>query len=56
MRPNVILHNALSLDGRITGFPVDLGLYYQVASSWKEDVTLAGCDTLLAAWSGSGMT
>jgi 2,5-diamino-6-(ribosylamino)-4(3H)-pyrimidinone 5'-phosphate reductase len=48
MRPRVILHNAVSLDGRVTGFFVDLGIYYRLASHWGEDVTLAGCDTLLA--------
>jgi 2,5-diamino-6-(ribosylamino)-4(3H)-pyrimidinone 5'-phosphate reductase len=47
MRPYVILHNAVSLDGYVTGFDVDLGLYYELASTWEEDATLAGCDTLL---------
>jgi 2,5-diamino-6-(ribosylamino)-4(3H)-pyrimidinone 5'-phosphate reductase len=49
MLPRVILHNAVSVDGRIDGFPVDIGLYYQLAAGWKEDATLVGCDTLLAA-------
>ena len=47
MRPYVILHNAVNLDGYVTGFDVDLGLYYELSSSWEEDATLAGCDTLL---------
>jgi hypothetical protein len=26
-RPRVIIHNTISLDGQLTGFPVDLGLH-----------------------------
>lgn len=48
-RPQVILFNAVSLDGRTTGFEVDLGLFYGIAQGFGEDATLAGCDTLLAA-------
>lgn len=47
MLPRVILHNAVSLDGRTDGFPIDLVQYYDLAASWKEDATLAGSDTLL---------
>lgn len=49
MLPRVILHNAVSLDGRIDGFPIDLFQYYELAASWKEDATLAGSDTFLKA-------
>jgi len=49
MRPRVILHNAISLDGRLDGFPVDLQQYYELAGIWKEDATLAGSDTMLKA-------
>jgi 2,5-diamino-6-(ribosylamino)-4(3H)-pyrimidinone 5'-phosphate reductase len=49
MLPQVILHNAVSLDGKIDGFSIDLGQYYQLATSWNEDVTLAGADTILKA-------
>ena len=49
MLPKVILHNAVSLDGRIDGFPIDLFQYYELAASWKEDATLAGTDTFLKA-------
>lgn len=49
MLPRVILHNAVSLDGRIDGFPVDLYQYYELAATWKEDATLAGSDTFLKA-------
>jgi 2,5-diamino-6-(ribosylamino)-4(3H)-pyrimidinone 5'-phosphate reductase len=49
MLPRLILHNAVSLDGRIDGFPVDLCQYYGLVATWKEDATLAGSDTFLKA-------
>jgi 2,5-diamino-6-(ribosylamino)-4(3H)-pyrimidinone 5'-phosphate reductase len=44
--PRVILHNAVSLDGRITGFEPDIGLFYRLAGTWAEDATLAGSETV----------
>jgi 2,5-diamino-6-(ribosylamino)-4(3H)-pyrimidinone 5'-phosphate reductase len=52
MKPKIIIHNAVSLDGRITGFEVDMGRYYSLASTWKEDATLCGSGTILAAPEG----
>ncbi len=52
MRPRVIVHNAVSLDGKITGFEVDMGRYYLLASTWKEAATLCGSGTILAAPEG----
>jgi 2,5-diamino-6-(ribosylamino)-4(3H)-pyrimidinone 5'-phosphate reductase len=49
MLPRVIVFNAVSLDGRTTGFPVDLGQFYGLASHWKEDATLVGAGTVLAS-------
>jgi 2,5-diamino-6-(ribosylamino)-4(3H)-pyrimidinone 5'-phosphate reductase len=49
MMPRVILYTAVSLDGRTTGFSVDMGLFYSLAQQWGEDATLVGCDTLLNA-------
>ena len=49
MLPRVILHNAVSLDGRIDDFSVDLQQYYDLAATWKEDATLAGSGTFLKA-------
>jgi len=49
MLPRVILHNAISLDGRMNGFPADLGQFYELAARWKEDATMAGADTILKA-------
>ena len=47
MLPKVILHNAVSVDGRMDWITPDLGLFYELAGRWQEDATLAGCDTLL---------
>jgi hypothetical protein len=32
-RPRVIIHNLISLDGRLDGFPADAGLYYEMCSA-----------------------
>jgi 2,5-diamino-6-(ribosylamino)-4(3H)-pyrimidinone 5'-phosphate reductase len=50
MKPKVILYNAVSLDARIDWLPLDIGLYYSIVPRWKEDATLAGCETLLEPW------
>lgn len=47
-RPHVVAHVAVSLDGATTGFAPDIGLFYELAAAWEEDVTLAGADTILA--------
>ena len=47
-RPYVVAHLAVSADGATTGFAVDVGAYYALVSTWKEDVTLTGADTILA--------
>jgi 2,5-diamino-6-(ribosylamino)-4(3H)-pyrimidinone 5'-phosphate reductase len=47
MLPRLIVHNAVSLDSRIEGFPADVGLYYELAERWRVDAHLAGCDTML---------
>jgi 2,5-diamino-6-(ribosylamino)-4(3H)-pyrimidinone 5'-phosphate reductase len=47
-RPYVVVHVAVSVDGATTGFEVDLQRYYSYAGTWREDVTLAGADTILA--------
>lgn len=48
-RPKVIVYNAISVNGRNTGFDVDMGVYYGLVGTWKEDVTLVGSGTILAA-------
>ena len=47
-RPRVVAHTAVSLEGATTGFTPDVGLFYELASTWHEDITLAGADTILA--------
>lgn len=49
MRPYVIVHSALSLDGRTDRFMGDMGLYYEIAAKMEPDATLTGSDTLLMA-------
>ncbi len=49
MKPRVIVFSAVSLDGRTDGFTPDVGLFYEQIPRWREDATLAGCDTLLHA-------
>ncbi|MHB0867857.1 MAG: hypothetical protein ACYC5J_00150 [Chloroflexota bacterium] len=47
MLPRVILHDAVSVDGRIDGFTPNLEQYYGLVATWKEDATLAGSETIL---------
>ncbi|TYB68865.1 RibD family protein [Nonomuraea sp. PA05] len=47
-RPYVVAHVAVSVDGATTGFQPDVTRFYQLAQTWKEDLTLAGADTILA--------
>jgi 2,5-diamino-6-(ribosylamino)-4(3H)-pyrimidinone 5'-phosphate reductase len=49
MLPRVILHNAVSVDGRMDWFAPDIGLFYELISRWKEDATLVGSNTILNA-------
>lgn len=46
MLPRVVLHNAVSVDGRIDGFTPDIGQFYELAARWQEDATLAGSHTI----------
>jgi 2,5-diamino-6-(ribosylamino)-4(3H)-pyrimidinone 5'-phosphate reductase len=47
MLPRVILHNAISLDGRFDWFMPNMGLFYELAPRWNEDATLVGSETIL---------
>jgi 2,5-diamino-6-(ribosylamino)-4(3H)-pyrimidinone 5'-phosphate reductase len=46
MLPRIILHNTVSLDGRIDWFNPDVGLHYELASRWNFDAHLAGSNTI----------
>jgi 2,5-diamino-6-(ribosylamino)-4(3H)-pyrimidinone 5'-phosphate reductase len=49
MMPRVVLHNAVSADGRIDWFGPDIGLYYELASIWGADAVLSGSETIRIA-------
>ena len=49
MQPRVITYNAVSADGRFDWFTPDIGRFYSLVPTWKEDITLVGSNTLLAA-------
>lgn len=44
----MVAHIAIALDGVTTGFTPAIGRFYALAATWREDVTLAGADTILA--------
>jgi 2,5-diamino-6-(ribosylamino)-4(3H)-pyrimidinone 5'-phosphate reductase len=50
MLPRVVIHNAVSVDGRTDWFTANIEKFYDLTSKWEEDATLAGSDTLLAAY------
>jgi 2,5-diamino-6-(ribosylamino)-4(3H)-pyrimidinone 5'-phosphate reductase len=49
MRPCIILSNAISPNGSLTGYGVDYGVYYPLLLSYHPDAVLVGADTVLAA-------
>jgi 2,5-diamino-6-(ribosylamino)-4(3H)-pyrimidinone 5'-phosphate reductase len=49
MKPHVVLHIEVSVDGRIDGFKPHMELFYELIPRWAEEATLAGADTILAA-------
>lgn len=46
MRPKVILHNSISLDGSLTSFEPNMQLHYQIAGWYKPDAHLIGSNTI----------
>lgn len=52
MRPRVIVHNGVSVNGMLTGFEVEMGLYYRLAGLLRCEADLVGADTILAAPEG----
>jgi len=49
MLPKIIIHNAVSVDGRIDGFEADMGQYYGLANRWRAEAMLSGTGTMLSA-------
>jgi 2,5-diamino-6-(ribosylamino)-4(3H)-pyrimidinone 5'-phosphate reductase len=47
MLPRVIVHNMVSVDGRMDWFAPDVGLYYEIAAHWHVDAILSGSETIL---------
>lgn len=54
MLPHVILHNAISLDGRMEN-TVDMGLYYSLADRFGAQAMLSGSNTLLTGFAAQGL-
>lgn len=48
MRPKVIQHNGISVDGATAGFVPDMGLHYQVAAGFGAQAHLVGSGTAKA--------
>lgn len=55
MRPRVVIHNGVSLDGRMdwpAGGSGDMGLYYELAAQFNAGAMLSGSETMIAAYRG----
>lgn len=48
MKPKVVMHTQISLDGRIRGFE-DTGIYYRLSYRFNSDMILFGAKTVAAA-------
>ena len=44
--PEVIMHNSTSLDGRLTGFPVNMALHYGIVAGYRAEFYMAGSNTV----------
>lgn len=47
MKPHIILHNSVTLDGSLTGFMPDMELHYKLAGSFEADANLIGSETVI---------
>ncbi len=48
MKPYIILHNSITLDGSLTGFMPDMELHYRLAGRYSVDANLIGSETIIA--------
>jgi 2,5-diamino-6-(ribosylamino)-4(3H)-pyrimidinone 5'-phosphate reductase len=48
MKPEVIMHNSVSLDGRVAGFEANLGLHYSIVNGYGADFYMVGSNTAKA--------
>lgn len=46
LRPKVVMHNSVSLDGSVMGFEVNMGLHYSLAGEFGADIHLTGSNTV----------
>jgi 2,5-diamino-6-(ribosylamino)-4(3H)-pyrimidinone 5'-phosphate reductase len=44
----IIMHNQTSIDGAISGFPIDPGAYYKIVNDFKPEMYLVGSNTALS--------
>ncbi|MCX6083662.1 MAG: hypothetical protein NT102_01680 [Caldiserica bacterium] len=49
MMPRVIIHNAVSANGRIDWFEADIGVFYDLAGKWHKDCAMVGAGTVVVA-------
>jgi 2,5-diamino-6-(ribosylamino)-4(3H)-pyrimidinone 5'-phosphate reductase len=54
-RPRVVLHSLLSLDGKLDGFAVNAGLYYELSARIPHEAVLSGSGTIVAAARQAGV-
>jgi len=47
MKPYIILHNSVTLDGSLTGFMPDMELHYRLAGGFEPDANLIGSETII---------
>jgi 2,5-diamino-6-(ribosylamino)-4(3H)-pyrimidinone 5'-phosphate reductase len=47
MKPYIILHNSVTLDGSLTGFMPDMELHYRLAGGFEADANLIGSETVI---------
>jgi 2,5-diamino-6-(ribosylamino)-4(3H)-pyrimidinone 5'-phosphate reductase len=47
MKPYIILHNSITLDGSLTGFMPDMELHYRLAGRYSADANLIGSETII---------
>ena len=48
MKPYIILHNSITLDGSLTGFMPDMELHYRLAGRYDPEANLIGSETIIA--------
>ncbi len=47
MKPYIVLHNSVTLDGSLTGFMPDMELHYRLAGGFDPDANLIGSETII---------